>query len=230
MQLTRKIKFLFAILIICCLSCRKDKFDPGNCPGDNCIAVGGFVFDRLTGEPLSSAVISITYQENCGFCGTGCPDRNFDLGSVSTDKSGFFKNDISSKEFQGITGTYSFNITFDNYLDEHVYVTNNNQKSLSVESFLSPPAYLNLRISLTNTKNIEYFGLDLIPDALTGISVGDYNSDVHGLFSDTTIVFKVPAERTIYIGYLLRTNVVEKHVNNSITIERFKTKDFQIIE
>jgi len=226
----RKIKFLFAILIISCLSCRKDKFDSGNCPGDTCITVAGFVFDRLTGEPLSSAVISITYQENCGFCGTGCPDRNFDLGSVSTDKSGFFKNNIPSKEFQGITGTYSFNITFDNYLDEHVYVTNNNQKSLSVESFLSPPAYLNLRINLSGTNNIEYFGLDLIPDSPSGNSVADYNSDVHGLFTDTTIVFKVPAERTIYIGYLLKTSTAEKHVNESVTIERYKTKDFQINE
>jgi hypothetical protein len=226
----RKIKFLIAILIIGCLSCRKDKSDPGNCPGDNCITVSGFVFDRLTREPLSSAVISITYQENCGFCGTGCPDRNFDLGSVSTDKSGYFKNDISSKDFQGITGTYSFNITFDNYLDEHVYVTNNNQKSLSVESFLSPPAYLNLRINLSGTNNIEYFGLDLIPDSPSGNSVADYNSDVHGLFADTTIVFKVPAERIIYIGYLLKTSTAEKHVNESVTIERYKTKDFQINE
>jgi hypothetical protein len=226
----RKLKFLFAILIIGCLSCRKDKFDPGACPGDNCITVSGFVFDRLTREPLSSADIKITYEENCGFCGTGCPDRKFDLGSVSTDKSGYFKNDISSKEFQGITGSYSFNITFDNYIDEHVYVTNNNQKNLSIQSFLSPPAYLNLRINLSGTNNIEYFGLDLIPDSPSGNSVADYNSDVHGLFADTTIVFKVPAERIIYIGYLLKTSTAEKHVNESVTIERFKTKDFQINE
>jgi hypothetical protein len=50
------------------------------------------------------------------------------------------------------------------------------------------------------------------------------------LFADTTIVFKVPAERIIYIGYLLKTSTAEKHVNESVTIERFKTKDFQINE
>jgi len=198
--------------------------------GDNCITVSGFVYDRLTREPLSSADIRITYEENCGFCGTGCLSRKFDIGSISTDRNGYFKINFSSKEFQGITGSYSFNITFNKYLDELVSVTNNNQTSLSIVSFLNPPAYLNLRINLTNTKNIEYFGLDIIPDSLSGNSVGDYNSDVHGLFSDTTIVFKVPAERIIYIGYLLKTNTSEKHVNNSITIERFKTKDFQINE
>jgi hypothetical protein len=225
-----KLKFIFAILIISFLSCRKDNFIHGDCSGDNCISVSGFVSDRLTREPLISADISILYEENCGFCGTGCPNRKFELGKVSTDKNGYFHKSFSSTEFQGITGQYSFKIAYDNYFEEQVSIPNNNQKTLKVESFLSPPAFLNLRISLTNTKNIGYFGLDLIPDSLTGISVGDYNSDVRGLFSDTTIVFKVPAERIIYIGYLLRTNVGEKHVNHSITIERFKTKDFQIIE
>jgi hypothetical protein len=226
----RKLKLIFAILIIGCLSCRKDKFDPGDCLGDKCITASGFVYDRLTREPLPSAEIRITYEENCGFCGTGCLFRKFDLGSISTDKNGYFKTDFSSQEFQGITGSYSIKITFNKYLDEFVSITNNNQTGLSIVSFLNPPAYLNLNINLTNTKNIEYFGLDLIPDALSGNSVGDYNSDVHGLFSDTTIVFKVPAERIIYIGYLLKTHASEKHVNESITIERFKIKDFQINE
>ncbi|MGC1390835.1 MAG: hypothetical protein WA816_07335 [Bacteroidales bacterium] len=224
------LKFLLLIFLILGPSCQKDNFDTGNCAGGNCITVSGYIFDRLTREPLASAEINITYKENCGFCGTGCPFRKFDLGSVSTDNNGYFKKDISSKVFQVITGSYSFDISFENYLDEHVYITNNNQKNLSVESFLSPPAYLNLRINLTGTNNIEYFGLDLIPDSLSGNSVADYNSDVSGLFADTTIVFKVPAERIIYIGYLLKTNSAEKHVNESVTIERFKTKDFQINE
>jgi len=226
----RKVKFLFVILIIGCLSCLKDKFDPGGCLGDKCITASGFVYDILTREPLPSADIRITYEENCGFCGTGCLFRKFAIGSISTDKNGYFKTDFSSQEFQGITGSYSINITFNEYLDELVSITNNNQTNLSIVSFLNPPAYLNLNINLTNTKNIEYFGLDLIPDSLSGNSVGDYNSDEHGLFSDTTIVFKVPAERIIYIGYLLKTNASEKYVNESVTIERFKTKDFQINE
>jgi hypothetical protein len=226
----RKIKFLFVILILTCFSCRKDKSDFGDCLGDNCITASGFVYDRLTREPLSSADIKITYEENCGFCGTGCLFRKFEIGSSSTDKNGYFKTNFSTKEFKSITGSYIFNITFNQYMNDLVTITNNNQTSLSIESFLNPPAYLNLKINLSGTKNIEYFGLDLSPDSLNANSVGDYSSDGNGLFSDTTIVFKVPAERIIYIGYLLTTDIAEKFFSDTLTIGRFKTRNYQINE
>ncbi len=226
----RRIKFLYIILLVACLSCRKDKFDFGDCLGDNCITASGFVFDRLTGEPLSLADIRITYEENCGFCGTGCLFRKFEIGSVATDKNGFFKTDFSSKEFKSITGSYVFNITFNQYLNDLVTIANNNQTNLSIESFLNPPAYINFKINLTGTKNIEYFGLDLSPDSLNANSVGGYSSKGNRLFSDTTLSFKVPAERIIYIGYLLTTDIAEKFFSDTLTIGRFKTRNYQINE
>ena len=221
---------LLIFLIFICLSCEKDKFELGDCRGDDCIGASGYVYDRLTNEPLNSATILISYKENCGWCGTGCLFRDFEIGTVITDITGNFHTDFSSKEFEGITGSYVFEVAYDDFMEEKVWIANDNQKDLFIESSLNPPAYLNLSISLMETENIEYFGLDISPDSLSARPIGGYNSNRLGLFLDTSMVFKVPAERKVYFGYLIKTDIDKKYSNDSVIINRFETLGYEINE
>ncbi len=225
----RTINVLQIILLFICFSCEKDKFELGDCRGEDCIRASGYVYDKLTNEPLKSATILIRYKENCGWCGTGCPFRDFEIGTVTTDITGHFHTDFSSKEYEGITGNYVFEVAYEDYMEETVWIANENQKDLFIESSLNPPAYLNLSISLMETENIEYFGLDISPDSLSARPIGGYNSNELGLFIDTTLIFKVPAERKVYFGYLIKTDIDKKYANDSVIIDRFQTLGYQII-
>ncbi len=218
------------MLIFTCLSCEIDKFKLGDCNGDDCIRASGYLYDRLTDEPLTGASIKITYKENCGFCGTGCPFREFEIGTVMTNGNGYFQTNFSSKEFADITGSYVFDLGYNEYIEENVWISNDGQKELFVESSLNPPAYLNLSISLIETENVEYFGLSISPDSLSARPVGGYNSNRSGLFSDTSMMFRVPAERKIYFGYLIRTDVGDKRSQDSTFIKRFETEEYHISE
>lgn len=217
-------------LIFLCNACEKDKFEFGDCNGDNCIQSSGYVYDKLTKEPITSARIKISYKENCGWCGTGCQFREFNIGEVLTDKSGYFQTNFSSKEFDGITGNYVFEIFYEDFISETIGISNDNQSELFFEADLNPPAYLNLSVNLQNTLNIEYFGLSIYSDSLTARSLGGYNSNESGLFTDTVLNFIVPAERKIYYGYLIKTNNGEKYSNDSTIIDSYKTKDLEINE
>ncbi len=226
----RRSRFVMIMLIFTCLSCEIDKFKLGDCNGDYCIGASGYVYDILTDEPLAGASIKITYKENCGFCGTGCPFREFEIGTVMTNGNGYFQTNFSSKEFKEITGSYVFDLAYNEYIEENVWISNDGQKELFIESSLNPPAYLNLSISLIETDNINYFGLTMRSDSSSGRHVGGYNSNRSGLFSDTTVMFRVPAERIIYFGYLIEMEIGEKRSNDSIFINRFETEEYQISE
>jgi hypothetical protein len=224
----RALVVLQIFMLFICLCCEKDKFDLGDCKGDDCIQASGYIYDRLTNEPLKSTTILITYRENCGWCGTGCLDREFEIGTVATNISGYFQTSFSSKEFEDITGTYVFEIAYDDFMEETVWITNDNQKDLFIESSLNPPAYLDLSISLKETENVEYFGLTIYPDSLSATPIGGYNSNRLGLFIDTTLIFKVPAERMVHFGYLIKTDIDDIYSDDSVFINRFKTLEYQI--
>jgi len=221
---------IFIAALILCIACENDNFELGDCNGKNCIQASGYVYDQLTEEPLSSAAIKIVYKENCGWCGTGCPFREFEIGTIDTDDHGFFQTSFSTKEYGDIMGSYVFEIEYEDFISETVWISNDGQTELFFETYLSPPAYLNLSIDLQGKENVEYFGLNLLADSLSGRSIGDYNSGVDGLFSDTTLSFTVPAERMVYFGYLIRANSGEKYSNGSTSIKKYETKDLAIVE
>ncbi len=60
----RRSRFVLIMLIFTCSSCEIDKFKLGDCNGDDCIGASGYLYDRLTDEPLVGASIKITYKEN----------------------------------------------------------------------------------------------------------------------------------------------------------------------
>lgn len=223
-------KLTLIALLFLCTACEKNKFDLGDCDGDECILANGYVYDKSTKKPLSSAKIKVFYEENCGWCGTGCLFREFEIGEIKTNKNGYFETNFSAKEFEGISGNYVFEIYNKNFISETVWISNENQAELFFETNLSPHAYLNLSINLKNTPNIEYFGLSIFSDSLTSHSIGGYNSNEIGLFTDTILNFIVPAERMIYFGYLIKTNSKEKYSNDSTIIVSYNTKDLKISE
>jgi len=219
---------IFISLFFLCDACDNVKFDLEDCNRDNCIQASGYVYDNLTQEPLPSATIHILYKENCGWCGTGCLFREFKIGEVHTDGNGYFQTNFSSKEFSGITGSYVFKISYKDFISESVGISNNNQTELFFEAELNPPAYLKLSVDLQGSRNVDYFGLSLYSDSLTGPSIGGFNSNESGLFSDTVLSFIVPAERMIYFGYLVKTASGERYSNDSTIINTFKTKEIEI--
>lgn len=221
-----RIIFLLAISALF-FSCDKDL---ENCSGNYCVKANGYVYDLLTLEPLNSANVTITYKENCGWCGTGCLFREFFIGTVTTNKSGYFQADFSCRRFNDINGAYVFDIEYEDFIEESIGVPNSGQNEIYTKSQLNPPAFLNLSISLIGTDNLKYFGLSIYADSLTSIPIGGYNSNERGLFRDSVFTFRVPAEKMIYFGYLVKTDLTEKYADDSILILRNDTMNINVTE